>query len=87
MEKSIPDELIRNITSRIEDDIIKQSSFLLFSLSKRYSMDASLEAANDFLQQKGWHLKADDTDFLDNIGHKSIIDIEKWVDFNLKRIR
>jgi hypothetical protein len=87
MEEEISQELIKSITSKIEDDIIKQASFLLFSLVMKYPSDSSLKVAAGFLKSKGWLLKTEDRLFMENISHKSLIDIEKWIDFNLIKIR
>lgn len=82
----ITKELVDSLVSKIKDaDIIRSASFLLSSLIKKFSTEESLKAVNDFLESKGWLLKTDDKDFIENISHKSIIDIEKWVDYNLKK--
>jgi hypothetical protein len=85
MEEEISQELINSITSKIKDDMIKQASFLLFSLTKKYSIEDSLNATKGFIEAKGWTLKDNDREFLNNISQKSLIGIGKWVDFNLKR--
>lgn len=83
VDKNIVDDILSKIKG---SDIIKQASFLLFSLIKRYPVQESLEAASEFLESKGWLLKTEDKDFIRKISQKSLIDIEKWVDFNLKMI-
>jgi hypothetical protein len=88
MEEEIPKELINSITSGIKDgDVIKQAAFLLFSLAMRYPADDSLKAVSEFLEPKGWLLKREDNEFIQKINQKSMIDIRKWIDFNLKRIK
>ena len=83
----ISKELVENIVSRVKDaDLIRSSAFLLYSLSKRYPLEESLRAVKDFLSSKGWGLKTEDSDFLDNMPQKSIVDVEKWLDFNMRRL-
>ena len=83
IDKKIIDKIISVVK---DDDIIRQASLLLFSLPKRFSIEESLEATIDFLKSKGWILKTTDKEFIKNINQKSIIDIEKWIDFNMKKI-
>jgi len=71
----------------LEDDVIKRASFLLFTLVHNGPVDYALEKTCDYLKTKGWFLKGDDVDFLEKINHKSLRDVEKWIDYNLKRIR
>jgi hypothetical protein len=82
----ISKELVSSITSRIKDgDIINQAAFLLFSLAARYPAEESLIAVSEFLKPNGWLLKTEDKEFIHNISQKSMIDIRKWIDFNMKR--
>lgn len=80
-------ELVESLVSQIKDsDIIRSSAFLLFSLTKKFSIEESINPTKEFLKSKGWLLKTDDRDFISNIHKKSLIDIEKWIDFNMKKL-
>ena len=78
---------VEDIIGHLEDDVIKRASFLLFMLVKKESVDYALEKTSSYLKKKGWLLKVDDKEFLEKINHKSLRDVEKWVDYNMKRIR
>ena len=79
------DKETEDIIKNIEDDTIKRASFLLFTLIKKTTIEESLNKTKKYLESQGWLLKTEDKDFIENIKHKSLIDIEKWIDFNLKK--
>lgn len=78
---------IEDIVGHLDDDVIKRASFLLFALVKKEPVDSALEKTKSYLKSKGWFLKGDDLEFLEKINHKSLRDVEKWIDYNLKKIR
>lgn len=77
---------VDEIVGCVEDDVIKRASFLLFVLVKRETVGSAVGKVSSYLRRNGWLLRVDDKDFLEKIGHRSLRDVEKWVDYNLKKL-